>query len=262
MGESDSDVEIDELLPSSPEPDASSTRPTSSKIPDIEACIDPATGITAEEVKAAMDAVLQTVLQEREQEEQHHQQQQHQHQRADVERSVVDPHRRGGVLGLGAGIGIRASSTADHDGSPFLSETSSSSRVNGRAHAHGVHAPHGRSILPGLRRNPGRGAQRPPSPLGDREDEGADDIHSSDMDESGNLKVYGAGAKGLGKVKANGINELHDHGDEYGPPSLDRSPSPLEHHHIVNEDGEDMLHPGKWPPPLCLCSFCLLTQFI
>lgn len=248
----DSDVEIDELLPSSPESEAGGARPNSNKIPDIEACIDPATGITAEEVKAAMDAVLQTVQQEREQEEQ----QQQQKQQAEVEKSVVGPHGRVRLLGPGAGIGIRASSTADHKGLPFLSETSSS-LANGRAHAHDTHGRHGRGSLPELRRNPGRGTRRPTSPLGDREDEGVDDTHGSDMDESGNSKVYGVGARGLGKVNVTRINELHDRDDgEYEPPSLDRSPSLLEHHQIVNEDTEHLLHPGKWSSPLCLCSFC------
>lgn len=157
-------------------------------------------------------------------------------------------------VGVGLGIGIRASSTADQDGSPFLSEISSSTRVNG--HDKGVHARHGHAPtgLPDAHHGPGNEVQRDcdSPPLGDHDrshggDEGVS-VRTSDMDGSSNLKAYVVGEDGgLGKVKVNGINELHGHhDDEYGPPSLDRSPSPLEHHHIINEDGEHMLHPGEW----------------
>ncbi|KAF9447535.1 hypothetical protein P691DRAFT_109548 [Macrolepiota fuliginosa MF-IS2] len=83
--DSESEAEVDELLPSSPEPETETD--SSHRIPDIEACIDPATGITAEEVKAAMDAVLKSVQQqELEKEEQ-------QQQQVDGE-CVVDAHGR------------------------------------------------------------------------------------------------------------------------------------------------------------------------
>jgi len=77
---------------------------------DIEACIDPvATGITKEEVKAAMDDMRKQ--EQAEQQEQRLRQENHDH-----DGSL-------GALGMGMGINIRASNTGvDHGGLPFLNE--------------------------------------------------------------------------------------------------------------------------------------------
>lgn len=271
--DAESEDEFDELLPSSPEPEPVEVpepvhESYSHRIPDIEACIDPATGITAEEVKAAMDAVLKS--------------QQEQEQQQVNAQNAVDADEHGGMnSGIG---GIRVSSTTDHDGSPFLSEISSSTLVNGHSHnLHGRHALHG---LPDVHRSPGRRIRRDcrtSSSSGNhhddhRQSEGEEeDIGASgsgmdmDMDERSNIKAYaagngaGGGGRLLEKVKADRINELHEHeDDDYGPPSLDRSPSSLDHHHIINEDGEHMLHPGKWSvsysPILSLISFIPLGR--
>jgi len=91
---------------------------------DIEACIDPvATGITKEEVKAAMDD-----MRKQEQAEQREQQQRLRQENHDHDGSL-------GALGMGMGINIRASDTGvDHGGLPFLNEivlSSSSSALVG-----------------------------------------------------------------------------------------------------------------------------------
>lgn len=99
---------------------------------DIEACIDPvATGITKEEVKAAMDD-----MRKQEQVEQQEQQQRLQ--------GNNDHDGRLGALGMGIGINICASSTGvDHGGLPFLNEMVLSSpspalTVNDAGIVHGV----------------------------------------------------------------------------------------------------------------------------
>jgi len=88
-----------------------STGPSIPEI-DIEACIDPvATGITKEEVKAAMDD-----MRKQEQAEQQEQQQRLRQENHDHDGPL-------GALGMGMGINIRASNTGvDHGGLPFLNE--------------------------------------------------------------------------------------------------------------------------------------------
>ncbi|KXN84998.1 hypothetical protein AN958_11843 [Leucoagaricus sp. SymC.cos] len=100
---------------------------------DIEACIDPATGITQEEVKAAMDAMRQ--------QEQEREQLQQVEARSMVEEEHQYQHQRHLPReGLGLGLKIRANgngstaSAVDRDDgeSPFLSEMlSSTTLVNG-----------------------------------------------------------------------------------------------------------------------------------
>ncbi|KAJ3570761.1 hypothetical protein NP233_g4188 [Leucocoprinus birnbaumii] len=129
---------------------------------DIEACIDPdATGITEEEVKAALDDV-------RKQEELEQEQALVEHQvKAQNTMAVVD----------GLGIGIRARGTdvdraEDDDGrSPFLSEmVLSSSAVNGR---HGRGRNLDRRASPGGGRRVLRDSRSPPLLLEDPRD----DVH-------------------------------------------------------------------------------------
>lgn len=140
---------------------------------DIEDCIDPvATGITEEEVKAAMDDVRK---QEREQE----QAEQQVKAAENASAAVVDHRAHGGRLGA-LGIAIRTSGAGavdQDDGSPFLSEmvlSSPSSRrlaVNGASvHRNGGHpgggGHHGRT----------RG-DSPSSLLGDSRDQLDQDFH-------------------------------------------------------------------------------------